>query len=344
MPLPTSTELKRELKHFVPGWPVLSCWLVLAAILLWSYAPALGRLTQAWWQQPDYGHGWFVPMFSLVLLWLRREMMKPLPTSGSWWGLAFLAVWVLMRGVTAYWNILAFDTYSMLPFLAGTALLIGGWRALHWSWPSIVFLGFMVPLVSAFATALRNELQWIATQISVFLIQTIGIAAAVTGEGSNVIQVPSGKLQVVEACSGLRMLMLFAAICVGAAFVIRSPLWQKIVILFSAVPIALFANVARITVTAVLYELARKWPALIDTHTADDFFHNWAGYFMMPLAMVILFAETALLDRLFLEPIEQRPLGLGGSLAGGLQAGGSGSESKRKKQGTRRHGRPGPIT
>jgi exosortase len=315
MPKPRLTQLKTML----PSTPVLLCWLGLIVALVWAYWLALDRLVITWWEDEDYQHGFFVPVFSLVLLWFRRDMVDPFPDRGSLWGLAFFGLWAVMRWVTARFFYIHFDMFSVLPFLAGVAVFLGGWRALRWAWPSIAFLVFMIPLPGFLAGQLRYPLQQIATRISVFLIETLGVPADVQGEHSNVISLTNGQLNVVEACSGLRMLMLFVAICVGAAFLIRRAPWEKVVIVLSAIPIAVFANVMRISITAVLYELARKWPNLIDTQAADHFFHDWAGYFMMPLALLVLWGEVTLLKMLFLEPPTERPLVLGPSLAAGLR-------------------------
>jgi len=223
----------------------------------------------------------------------------------------------VVRLTSAYYFYLTLDPASLVLFFAGLALALGGWRALHWAWPAIFFLIFMLPLPTVLATALRHPLQRISTECSVFVIQTLGIQAMVSGEGGNVIEMENQHLlNVVEACSGLRMLMLFFAICVGAAFVLRSPWWEKVVIVASAAPIAVLANVVRITTTAVLHHLEFK--AL-----AEKTLHDMAGVLMSPIAVALLAAELSLLHKLFPRVEEEQPLALatrGGGSPGVLAA------------------------
>jgi len=186
----------------------------------------------------------------------------------------------------------------------------------------------MLPLPGPVSDKLSQPLQLLGTRVSVYVIQTLGIAASFKG---NIIEMQGGDLEVARACSGLRMLVLFFAICVGVAFVIRRTWWEKIVIVVSAVPIAIIANVARLTVTAILYEMARRWPDVIDAHKAEEIIHDWSGYLiMMPLAMLLLWVELTLLSKLFLEPAAKGPLSLGRTLAGvGPAAAGSGAGKRR---------------
>ena len=85
-------EFRDELKGMQPRPVVLAAWLAVAAAFLMAYGATLGNLAHVWWTMPDYGHGFFVPVFSLVLLWSRRDMVKPWPQEGSWWGLAFFGL------------------------------------------------------------------------------------------------------------------------------------------------------------------------------------------------------------------------------------------------------------
>lgn len=316
-----------DFRSALPRPAILIAWLVLIGILVWSYAAVMGRLiVDYWWGQPDYGHGFVVPVFALVLLWVRREMIRPLPDRGSWWGIAFFGVWALMRWVAAYISVHRVDEVSLLVFLAGVAVFVGGWRALRWAWPSIVFLIFMVPLPGFAQSTGRHFLQRLGTELSVRVIRTLGIPAAPTGAASNVIQLPERQLGVEEACSGLRMLMLFFAISVGVAFLLRGPLWKKIVVVLSAAPIAVLANVARITLTAVLYHLAGSGASAAGAtleQWAEWLFHGGAGLLMMPFALVLLWGLLAVLDRLFLEAVPAGPLALGRSPPGESGRGGS---------------------
>jgi exosortase len=310
--LPTLVELKR----WLPQRPVLIGWLVLAAVVAWTYSSAISLLVGRWWHEPDYGHCFFVPAFAVVLLWIRRDMVDPMPTEGSWWGLAFLGLAAAFRWASAYFFFQLLNPFSLIPFFAGLALFVGGWRVMRWAWPAVVFLVFMVPLPGFLAVQLSSPLQRIGTVTSVFVVQTLGVAAVDQG---NVIVLTEGQLGVVEACSGLRMLMLFFAVCIGAAFVLRCALWEKAIIVVSAIPIAVLANVCRITLTALLYEAARVWPTVISTATADKIFHDFAGLLMMPVAMLLLWGEMTLLKMLFVEPVAAKPLTLAGSLTDGLR-------------------------
>lgn len=279
---------------------VIASWGALLAVFLWSYSWSLNHLAYRWANEADYSHGFFVPVFAGFLLWWRREMICPFPASGSWWGLAFLLLSGAMRWASLYYHYVLMEPASLLPCLVGVVLLLGGRPALRWSWPAIAFLVFMIPLPGFVAGQLSHPLQRVATLASTYSLQTVGVPAVAQG---NVIWLSNGKIGVVEACSGLRMLMLFFAITVGASFLVRRPLWEKAFIASSAVAIAVIANVFRITVTGLLHEVA-------GAELAEVVFHDLAGWLMMPVATVLLWIEIHLLSKLLVPARPSGPLAM----------------------------------
>ena len=307
-----NATLKEELQGLLPNRAAQVAWLVLAAAFVWFYWGSLRYLTGAWYGQEDYQHGFFVPLFSLFLLWHRRGMIVDSPARGSYWGLAFFVLWAAIRWAAVYYSFGTVSEWAMVPFFMGVAVFVGGWQWLLWSWPAIVFLLFMIPLPLPLRGVASVQLQTLATRLSVYVIQTFGIPAVYEG---NVIRLTEKPLEVARACSGLRMMMLFFAICIGAAFVTQRPLWEKLVMVASAAPIAVISNVIRIIITAVVYEMAGYWPSVIDLETTGELVHDWAGYAMMPIGLLLLLGEMTLLSKLMLAPVDQ-PLVIGRVLSG----------------------------
>lgn len=277
-------------------WQRLVLPSLLGVVLLWAFAPTLADMAQRWSSDPQYSHGYLVPVFALVLLWMRREQRAPLAPAFSWWGVGLLGLGVAIRFLGEYLYMDWIDAMALLPCLAGLAVLLGGRAALAWSWPAIVFLGFMVPLPYRVEIALAHPLQRMATLASTYALQTIGLPALAEG---NVIHLGETDIGVVEACSGLSMLLIFFALSTAFGFVVRRSLWQRLLLVVSAVPIALIANITRITVTGFLHET-------VNHRAADLVFHDLAGWLMMPLALVLLWLELKGLDRLFIEVTASR--------------------------------------
>ncbi len=308
-PAPSFIEtVLTELKDWRPRPAVLVTGLALIAILSWAYTEQISSLLRTWWRDPNYGHGFFVPVFAIVLLWFRREMIQPPPKRGSWLGLAVLAIWALMRWSSIYLNYPAIDRLSLVVCATGFTMLLGGWQALHWAWQSIVFLFFMLPLPAFCDEMLSQPLRSVATQVSVWVIQ---IFVPATSSGSEIKLGNLGtSIEVADACSGLRMLMLFFAISVGAAMLLRREPWEKAFIIISAVPIAIIANVIRVTSTGLFYQFEMG-------QTANDYFHNGAGLAMMPIALLLLWAELTVMSKLFIDASMEGPVSLAGTLGGG---------------------------
>jgi exosortase len=256
-----------------------------ACCLLWAYWPTLAELGETWSRDPHYSHGFLVPVFAVALLGLRARQLQGNRLRPSLWGIPLLAAGVAVRLTGAYYYYPWLDPASLLASLAGLVLLAGGWPALRWSWPALAFLVFMLPLPYQLKIALAMPLRRAATLASTYVLQTLGLPALAEG---NTILIHDVQIGVVEACSGLSMLVVFFALATGLAFVIRRPLWEKGLLVASAVPVALAANIIRITVTALLYD----W---VGGEEARAFFHDWAGWLMMPLAIALLWGELRLL-------------------------------------------------
>ncbi|MFZ5831774.1 MAG: exosortase/archaeosortase family protein [Planctomycetota bacterium] len=274
-------------------------WVIAGAIFFAVFYSAFVRLVGVWSSEEDYQHGFFVPVFSAFLLWHRRAMLADGFDEGGYiWALPCFAISGLLRGASVWFNVQVFDEYAIIPALAGLAFFMGGWGGIRWAWPAVAFLFFMVPLPHGVSDVLAQQLRSIAAVLSTFVIQTLGIPAVRHGNVIHLTQVP---LEVEDACSGLRMLMLFFAICIGGAFVHRGPLWEKIVLVASAIPIAIIANVVRISVTAIQREYyPNEW--------LDKVMHDWAGLAMPLIALGLLWLEYTLLQRLFPSIPEDRPI------------------------------------
>lgn len=272
--------------------------LPLAALLGWVFWPAFVIMAEKWMTNPQYSHGYLVPLFSLGLLVWKRKELDFAACRTDWRGLVLLVLGAGGYVAGGYWYSDYATAGSFVLAVGGTALLLGGPAALRWAGPAIAFLVFMLPLPYKVETTLGPFLQRVATLWSTWLLQLFGLPAASEG---NVIVLEHGRIAVVEACSGLSMLMIFLAISTGMAMVIRRPLVDRLALVVSAIPVALAANVARITANGVAIEI---W----DVETAHRLFHDQGGWLMMPLAVAMLWVELWVLRRLFAE-VPSKPVG-----------------------------------
>jgi exosortase len=264
----------------------------LTACLSWAYGPVLAAMAERWARDPQYSHAYLVPFFSLFLLWRRRGRLREGALRPSVWGLAALLAAAGMLLAGGHYYVPWLEALSFPLALAGVALLLTGWRGLSGCGAALAFLLFMIPLPYRLQTALAQPLQRLATEASTFALQTLGLPALAEG---NTILLNDTRIGIVDACSGLTMLVAFFALATAVAAVIPRRRFDKVLIVLSAAPIALLTNVLRITVTGVLHETAGR-------ELADAIFHDWAGWLMMPLALLLLGLELRVLSRLFLDP------------------------------------------
>lgn len=273
------------------SWRAWAGTAVVAALVFWSYAPTFRELGRRWHNDPQYTHGYLVPVLSAGLLWWRRDRLDPAALRPSWWGLLPISAAAGMRFVSANIANDWLDAVSLLPCLAGLSVLMGGRAAWRWTWPAIVYLFFMIPLPFQVEIALAGPLQRLVTRASAFTLQLMGLPALPEG---NRIYLDRDVIEVVTACNGLGMLVSFVALAAAVALVVDRPIGDRLILLASAVPIALFANVVRLAVTGALFGVA-------GSGMVRALLHDLAGWVMMPLALALLAAELRLLPRLLVE-------------------------------------------
>lgn len=278
---------------------------VLFAMLVYSYWPGLLNARSSW-DNPQYQHGWIVPVFTALLLFWWRKPVGPITPSARAAGIGLLAGSFLLRMCCAYYRIVTLDMYTFVPALMGVFLLAGGWSMFRWSWAPIAALIFMYPLPDEATRYLLGPLQTLATILSTYALQTLGLDAY--REGNRIILGDGQVLGVVDACSGLKMLTIFVWLAAMLMLVGGLEWWENAVIAASAIPIALVCNAFRITVAGVLYHFQSSlegpsaWLAgmgmLEKGQSLAEAFHDSlpAAVLMMVLAMGLLVLEMKILS------------------------------------------------
>jgi exosortase len=278
-----------------------TAWLVLTLLVAagWVYWPSIEQVVRRWSQDPQYTHGYVVPLFAVLVLWFRRDSFPTSSVHPSWLGLPLVVIACVTRFAGSLYTYEWLEAGSLVPALAGMLLLTVGPTVLRWNWPAFAFLLLILPWPWQLDVMLTSPLRRIATVSSTYALQTLGLPALSRG---NIIVVNELEVGVVEACSGLGMLMTFFALSAAVAFVIQRRPGQRIFIFLSAVPIGVLMNIGRITVTVVLHRL-------VSPELAKVVFHDVAGWAMMPMALFVMWLELLFLDRLWV-PVQKQESGV----------------------------------
>jgi len=266
----------------VPVSPPLPLWqtAVITGLLLWLYFPTLSHLVAQWWSDPNFSHGFFVPLFSAFVVWQERSRLGLLRPQPSWWGLFFLGFGLSVLMVGQMGADIFLSRLSLLIAIAGLIVLFLGWnlfRALLFPW---AFLLLMIPIPAILFNQLTFPLQNLASVVASTTLPWMGVP--VLREG-NVIILPAMALEVAEACSGIRSLMSLAKLAVIYGYLMERRVSVRVLLTLASIPIAVAANSLRIVGTGLLVQY---W----DPERAQGFFHEFSGWliFVVSLAMLYL--------------------------------------------------------
>jgi exosortase len=265
---------------FLPLWELV----VLGLLLFGLYSSILGHLVAQWWKDPNFSHGFFVPLFSAFVVWQERARLSRLTPKPSWLGLVIVAIGMCVLIVGQLGAELFLARSSLLVVLAGMIVLFYGWtffRALLFPW---AFLFLMVPLPAIIFNQITFPLQLLASRVSAAILPFFGVP--ILREG-NVINLPSMALEVAEACSGIRSLMSLVTLSIIYGYLLEKRLWVRYLLAVASIPIAVAANSVRIIGTGLLVQY---W----DPEKAEGYFHASWGWIIFVISLVLLYGLHAL--------------------------------------------------
>lgn len=275
---------------------------VLALLLVLAYrVPLTDSVLHHWWNDPNWSHGWLMPLFSLYLLGSRRDELLRVRPRTSLVGLAVLLAAMLMYFGSMLLLRMGYpQALSIVVAILGLTLFLGGWQVLRVVWFPILFLALAIPLPQGLYVSVTMPLRELASDAGAALLSLIpGLHAETSGVaidytyGSKV-----GMLNVEEACSGMRLMMAFVALGLAMAYLGERPLWQRIIMVLTCVPIALFCNVIRVTAAGCVHVF--EYESL-----ASGTPHELLGLAMLPIALGLFALVGYVLKNLFVEEAEE---------------------------------------
>ncbi|HZC24308.1 MAG TPA: exosortase A [Candidatus Binatia bacterium] len=274
-----------------PSWELGALGLLLFVL----YSSILRHLVVQWWSDPNFSHGFFVPLFSVFVVWQERARLRKLSSKPSWSGLAILALGMCTLIVGQMGAELFLARTSLLIVLAGLIVLFYGWtifRALLFPW---AFLFLMVPMPAIVFNQITFPLQLLASRVSAAILPVFGVP--ILREG-NVINLPSMALEVAEACSGIRSLMSLVTLSIIYGYLLEKRLWVRYLLAIASVPIAVAANSVRIIGTGLLVQY---W----DPEKAEGYFHASWGWLIFVISLILLYGLHVLIGWLWPEGSEK---------------------------------------
>jgi exosortase len=259
--------------HF--AWSFVLIGMLIAAI----YYHVLAKLVLDWWEIPDFSHGFLVPIFAAYLIWSKKDSLLETKIAPTWSGIWVVALGLVVLLLGVYGAELFLSRVSLIILLVGLVLCFGGWQLLKELRFPLLVLFLAIPIPSIVFNALTLPLQTLASKLASALLPLFGVP--VLREG-NIIELPAMKLEVAEACSGIRSLMsLFTLSVFYGYFLEKSPL-RRIILALASIPIAIAANAVRILGTGLCVQY---W----DPDKALGFFHEFSGWVMFLVSLGCLF-------------------------------------------------------
>jgi exosortase len=253
--------------------------IVIAALLVAIYWRVAAKLVYDWYTIPDYSHGFLVPFFAIFLIWDKRKYLSTVPVRQSWAGitLVLFALFVLILGV--YGVELFTARMSFVLLMTGLIWTFSGWamvRALRFP---LLVLVLAIPFPAILFNQITFPLQLLASRIASDILPLLGVPTLHEG---NVIELPVMKLEVAEACSGIRSLMSLFTLAVFYGYFLERTTKRRILLALASIPIAVTANVARIVGTGLCVQY---W----DPDKALGFFHEFSGWVMFVISLACLY-------------------------------------------------------
>lgn len=265
------------------------------AIALFVYAPILYYMALHWNASADYSHGFLIAPLALYFAWERKGQLRRARIAPSWWGLLPLVLSTFTLIVGRLGVELMNMRVSFVLMVIGLVLLLLGRQVFRILAFPLLFLFLMVPLPQSLVNVVAFPLQLVAADWAVRLLYYLHIPALREG---NIIHLPETTLFVAEACSGLRSLMALITLGVVFAYFFRRSWGERIIIVASAIPIAIVVNALRVALTGILtYRFGEA--------AAEGAVHEFQGLITFGAAFVLLLAEAWLLAKLW--PDRWRP-------------------------------------
>ena len=263
----------------------LTVGLVAIAIAVAVYAPVLYYMGLHWYQVEDYSHGFLIAPLALYFGWERLPQLKRVRIEPSWWGILPLGLGSVTLAIGRLGVELMNMRVSFVLTLMGLVLLLFGRRIFRILLFPLGFLFLMVPLPQSLVNVVAFPLQLVAADWAVDLLYRLHIPALRDG---NIIHLPNTTLFVAEACSGLRSLMALLTLGVVFAYFFRKSWGERVIIVLSAIPIAILVNALRVALTGILtYRFGEK--------AAEGLVHEFQGLTTFGAAFLLLLAEARLL-------------------------------------------------
>jgi len=282
------------------GWIKIA---IIGALFFLLFERECYRMLQVWLNNSNWSHGFLIPLFSLYFLNQHRDKLAALQPKASILGLLVLLMGIAGYMISIYPLKMGYPKLlSLLLALFGVVLFICGWQVIKAVWLPVAFLFFAMPLPERMYVSLTMPLRrWSSYVAGAFLDAIPDLDASVSGvliEG--IYKQQAFSLNVAEACSGMRLMMAFVALGVAMAYLSERPMWHRLVLLLATIPIAVFCNFVRVTVTGIIY-------VLIDPVYAHGGYHTLLGLAMLPLAFALYGLITFVLNKLVIV-MEEAPV------------------------------------
>jgi len=286
----------------VPQWGRIGVLSLLFYCVFWSNFARLWAKTNPFYGEPNWGHATIVPLIGLYFLYVNRDSLLAAPRKTSWVGLGIMLIGLILfaYGIFPGQNDFIKD-FGMVTTLFGLVLHLCGWQVMKIAWFPIAFLVCAIPWPGTVYSWVAGPLQQLAANVAVNALELTGVKAYAGGTKIFIYGHDDllRTLNVAEACAGLRSLMTFISVAAAVAFLSARPIWQRLLVVASAVPIAIFCNVMRVTGQGLLdHYVSQEW--------SENFAHKFVGMIMLMPAFLLILAVGWVLDQMFVEEAERR--------------------------------------